>query len=107
MLGAGHVADYLFYWRNLYRQSQQGWESFNSMLKNVFVKRTARGGSAGGKYAHGNTSRLVPVAKWLLRRESFYCGLQKEDLKKEYNNDTDNNEEAINNVLYMLHEENV
>lgn len=79
MLGTGHIADYLFYWKILYRESQQGWESFNSMLKNMFHKRTARGGSVGGKYAHANTSRLVPVTKCLLRRVSFYCGLEKEN----------------------------
>jgi hypothetical protein len=43
-LGAGHLAEYLFYWKNRYRHSQQGWEAFNSLLKTFYFRRTARGG---------------------------------------------------------------
>jgi hypothetical protein len=28
MIGSGHVADFLEYYKNLYRHSQQGWENF-------------------------------------------------------------------------------
>ena len=36
MIGSGHVADYLFKWKNLYRFSQQGWEAMNSLIKTFF-----------------------------------------------------------------------
>jgi hypothetical protein len=67
MLGAGHLAEYLFYWKNLYQHSQQGWEAFNSLLKNYYFKRTQRGGTK-------NRSRLIPIARWLQRRMMFMVG---------------------------------
>jgi hypothetical protein len=70
LLGAGHISDYLFYHRNLYIHSQQGWESFNSMLKTFYFRRTARGGTRWG-----DKSRLIPIAKWLQRRMMWMLGI--------------------------------
>jgi len=72
MLASGHVSAYLFYWKNLYRHSQQGWEAFNSLLKTFFFRRTQRGGSING--GKGTKTRLVPIAKWLQRRIVWLCG---------------------------------
>ena len=36
MLGAGHLSYYFYKWRNLYRYSQQGWESMNHLHKHLF-----------------------------------------------------------------------
>ena len=36
MLATGHISEHLFKYCNLYRHSQQGWESFNSLLKTFF-----------------------------------------------------------------------
>jgi hypothetical protein len=33
MLGTGHMADYLFQWKNIYRHSQQGWENLNNLVR--------------------------------------------------------------------------
>ena len=33
---AGHVLEYMIDWGNLYRFSQQGWESLNSLIKRFF-----------------------------------------------------------------------
>jgi hypothetical protein len=33
LFSSGHIAEYMFRWRNLHRFSQQGWEHFNSLLK--------------------------------------------------------------------------
>ncbi len=33
MLYSGHIAEYMFRWRNIHRFSQQGWEHNNSLLK--------------------------------------------------------------------------
>ena len=39
LLGAGHISEYLYRHRNLYRHSQQGWEAFNKLLKSFFFCR--------------------------------------------------------------------
>jgi hypothetical protein len=46
MIGAGHLAEYLYKWRNLYRYSQQGWEAMNALIKTFFYRRTNHGGAA-------------------------------------------------------------
>ena len=76
MLGAGHVADYLFFHRNLYVHSQQGWEAFNSMVKTFYFRRTARGGSRWG-----TKTRLVPIARWLQRRMMWGLGIPFEEME--------------------------
>jgi hypothetical protein len=40
MLCCGHIAEYMYEHRNLYRHSQQGWEAFNALLKTFFFLRT-------------------------------------------------------------------
>ena len=37
LLGAGHISEYLFHWRNLGSHSQQGWEAWNSLIKTFFL----------------------------------------------------------------------
>ena len=93
MLGAGHISEYMFYHRNLYVHSQQGWEAFNSMLKTFYFRRTARGGARWGK-----RSRLAPIAKWLQRRMMWMLGIPFEDMERHVlqknlsqNEDTDDN----------------
>ena len=49
-----HFAYYLKEWKNLYRYSQQGWESLNSLIKSFYFHRTQRGG-------HGATVRLQTI----------------------------------------------
>jgi hypothetical protein len=74
MLGAGHVADMLFHHRNLYVFSNQGWEALNMLVKQVYFRRTARG---GGRQASG---RLLPIARWLQRRLVFMAVDDEADL---------------------------
>jgi hypothetical protein len=81
MMGAGHFAEYLFQWRNLYQHSQQGWEAFNALLKNYYFKRTQRGG--GRKHSK---SRLKPIGKWLQRRMMFMVGLTEASLREQLDN---------------------
>jgi hypothetical protein len=76
MIGSGHMTYYLREWRNLYRYSQQGWEALNSLLKNIYFRRTQRGGHKGdGKTRN---SKLAPIAKWMQRRLYFLSGRYKE-----------------------------
>ena len=70
MIGSGHIADYLYKWKNLYRFSQQGWEAMNSLIKTFFFRRTSHGGGVRGE---SKKSRLVPIARWLQRRMIFLC----------------------------------
>ena len=44
---SGHFRDMLFIHRNLWKFSQQGWESVNGLLKQYIFRRTQRGGSSG------------------------------------------------------------
>jgi len=70
MLSSGHIAEYMFHWRNLYMHSQQGWEALNALLKVFYFRRTMRG---GGKC---NKSRLVPIAEWFARRMVWFAGYE-------------------------------
>jgi hypothetical protein len=76
MIGSGHIADFLKYYRNLYIHSQQGWEHFNSFLKVYFFCRTMRG---GGK---NNYSKIKPLAKWLARRLVWMTGITFNKMKE-------------------------
>ena len=72
MLGSGHIAEYLTYWRNLYSHSQQGWEAFNSLLKTYYFRCTARGGAANKGL--GEKLKIRPLARWLQRRLMWMYG---------------------------------
>jgi hypothetical protein len=75
MVGAGHLTYYLRHYRNLYRFSQQGWEALNAMLKQVFFRRTQRGGNGGKKDEINSKSK--PIGRWLQRRMMFLSGQYK------------------------------
>lgn len=79
MIGSGHVAEYLFKWKNLYRFSQQGWEAMNSLIKTYFFRRTSHGGGVRGI---SKKSRLVPIARWLQRRMVFLCRIEEPAIRK-------------------------
>ena len=38
LLSSGHIAEYMFKWRNMYRFSQQGWENFNHVFSTVYFR---------------------------------------------------------------------
>lgn len=78
MIGSGHIAEYLYKWRNLYRFSQQGWEAMNSLIKTFFFRRTSHGGGVKGR--HSKKSRLIPIGRWLQRRLIFLCRIDAESI---------------------------
>ena len=80
MIGAGHVSDYLFRWKNLYRFSQQGWEAMNSLIKTFFFRRTNHGGGVRGET--GKKSRLIPIARWLQRRMVHLCRTEEQAIRQ-------------------------
>ena len=79
MIGSGHIADYLYKWRNLYRFSQQSWEAMNSLVKTFFFRRTNHGGGVRGA---SKKSRLIPIARWLQRRLVFLCGVTESSIQE-------------------------
>jgi hypothetical protein len=78
LLGSGHIADYLFYYKNLFEHSQQGWEAFNSFLKVFYFRRTNRGGG------RGDCSRVRQIARWLGRRLIWLSGIEYTEMKSNY-----------------------
>jgi hypothetical protein len=79
MIGSGHIADYLYKWKNLYRFSQQGWEAMNSFIKTFFFRRTSHGGGVRGS---SKKSRLIPIARWLQRRLIFLCRIDEDNIRQ-------------------------
>jgi hypothetical protein len=75
MIGRGHITYYLRECRNLYRYSQQGWEALNSLLKNIYFRRTQGGGHKGD--GQSRSSKLASIAKWMQRRLYFLSGRYK------------------------------
>ena len=75
MVGCGHIAQFMYRWRNLYRHSQQGWEAMNGQLTNFFFRRTQHGGHSGGRGA-GRVAKttIKPIARWLQRRLVILTG---------------------------------
>jgi hypothetical protein len=59
IVGAGHLTYFVKQYGNLYRFSQQGWESLNKLLKHYYYNNTNHGGSYGngGKDQHGNYTK--------------------------------------------------
>ena len=80
-IGSGHFTYYLRKYRNLFRYSQQGWESLNATIKALFFKWTQRGGH-GGKNSEA-TSKIKPIARWVQRRLLWISG----DYKQYFNSD--------------------
>ena len=83
-LGSGHVAYYLFKYRNLYRYSQQGFEAMMGKIKAIYHRCTSRGG-------HGSTqedrSHILQVAHFLMRMMMWNSGLGDEYFRQKYGND--------------------
>jgi hypothetical protein len=70
MLGSAHVAYYMKKHRNLYKFSQQGWESLNEKVKLMFFNHSQRGGNYG--------SNVGENERYYLR--SIFLGFQREVL---------------------------
>jgi hypothetical protein len=80
LMGSGHLSEYMFQYRNLYKHSQQGWEKFNALLKTFYFRRTQRGGSTG----RGKTERSIlrPIGRWFLRRLVWMSGTSWETIRE-------------------------
>jgi hypothetical protein len=59
VLGSGHLTYFAKHYGNLYRFSQQGWESLNKLIKHFYYNNTNHGGSygSGGKDEKGQYTK--------------------------------------------------
>jgi len=59
VIGAGHLTYFAKHYGNLYRFSQQGWESLNKLIKHFYYNNTNHGGSYGngGKDENGDFTK--------------------------------------------------
>jgi hypothetical protein len=71
MLSSGHLAEYMFKWRNLYRFSQQGFEKFNHVFSTFYFRRTNHGGR---RHRDAKKSKLMAIGRWLQRRLLWMTG---------------------------------
>jgi hypothetical protein len=74
MLGSGHIKYYMELHRNLYKFSQQGWESLNSKYKQVFFRHTQRGGHYGAEKEESERYYLFAVMRAFQREMLWISG---------------------------------
>jgi hypothetical protein len=84
LIGSGHVTYYLQRYKNLYRFSQQGWESLNSKVKRIFYKNTQKGGK-GSK----DKTYLLPVVRFLQRDLLWKTGRADRFFEARYNKEVE------------------
>jgi hypothetical protein len=74
MLGSGHIRYYMEIHRNLYRYSQQGWESLNAKVKDYFFRHSQRGGNYGSHTDESERSYLFSIVKGFQREMLWISG---------------------------------
>jgi len=62
LLSSGHLAEYMFKWRNLNRFSQQGFKKFNHVFSTFYFRRTNHGGR---RHREAKKSKLMAIGQWL------------------------------------------
>jgi hypothetical protein len=75
MLGSGHIAYYMRAHRNLYKFSQQGWESLNEKVKLSFFNHTQRGGNFGTDNTEQERSYLRSIFMFFQRELLWMSGI--------------------------------
>ena len=74
MLASGHIKYYMDVHNNLYKYSQQGWESLNAKYKQVFFTHTQRGGHYGDSTEEREKSYIESVMKAFQRELLWITG---------------------------------
>ncbi len=75
MLGSSHISYYMKTHGNLYKYSQQGWESLNEKLKLSFFNHTQHGGNFGIGSDENERSYLKPLFMFFQRELLWTSGL--------------------------------
>jgi hypothetical protein len=98
MLGAGNIRYFLMKWKNLNRFQNQGWEAYNVMIAAFWHHRTRKG---GGKNIT-QRSKILPIARWLLRlmlwrtgeAQRFFRSMEEDDNNSDSHDDSDSDNES-------------
>jgi hypothetical protein len=90
MLGSGHITYYMKTHRNLYKYSQQGWESLNEKFKLAFFNHTQRGGNFGTNVSDQEKSYLRAIFMFFQREVLWVSGMAEEHFITKYNANEDN-----------------
>ena len=61
MLGSGHLMEFLYKYRNLYKYSQEGWEHHNKRASGIYHRHAQKGGN-GSKLC--NRSQIYTVFRY-------------------------------------------
>ena len=71
---SGQIKYYMELHRNLYKYSQQGWESLNSKFKQVYFRHTQRGGNYGCNTEENERTHLCSIMKAFQREVLWISG---------------------------------
>ncbi len=74
MLGSSHIKYFMKQHRNLYKFSQQGWESLNKKFKLIFFNHLQHGGNYGQNVAENDRSYLKTIYMAFQREILWKCG---------------------------------
>jgi hypothetical protein len=83
MLGSSHISYYMKTHGNLYKYSQQGWESLNEKFKLSFFNHTQRGGNFGTGSDKNERSYLKPLLMFFQRELLWTSGLAEQHFSTE------------------------
>jgi len=75
MLGSAHVKHYMKRHRNLYKFSQQGWESLNEKVKLIFFNHSQRGGNYGSNVGENQRHYLKTIFMTFQRELLWISGV--------------------------------
>jgi hypothetical protein len=84
MLSSGHIRYCMQVHRNLYKYSQQGWESLNEKFKLTFFNHTQRGGNYGVNTAESERSYLKSIFRAFQRELLWISGVADDYFMSKY-----------------------
>ena len=64
LLGSGHLMEFLYKYRNLYKFSQQGWEHLNKRASGIYHKHSQKGGNGS---VLESRSQILPIFRYFTR----------------------------------------
>jgi hypothetical protein len=84
ILGSSHIQYYMKTHGNLYKYSQQGWESLNEKFKLSFFNHTQRGGNFGKESTENQRSYLKPIFMFFQWEVLWISGVAEEHFLEKF-----------------------
>jgi hypothetical protein len=84
MLGSGHIKKYMSIPQNLYKCSQQGWESLNKIFKLMFFNHAQCGGNFGKNTEETDRSYLKFIHRAFQREVLWISGVADDYILSKY-----------------------